>query len=130
MTEPQDAPGTPDSKHAASNCAECGTACEWNPTGFCSWDCFDMAPRDGAPEAFAYFMGLGPGKRVDEAQETAAHEGPAGCGQVWELPLWPLWSPFRSPIPTTTPSAPVTPGACYDASFGRVHVKPDCRCPR
>lgn len=42
----------------------------------------------------------------------------------------PPWSPFRSPIPTTTPLAPAIPGACYNASFGRVHVKPGCRCGR
>ncbi|MBM9509970.1 hypothetical protein [Actinacidiphila acididurans] len=44
--------------------------------------------------------------------------------------MLPPWSPFRSPIWAPTPTAAVTPGACYEASFGRVHVKPGCRCER
>lgn len=33
-----------------------------------------------------------------------------------------LWSPRYE--------RPVLPRGCYDASFGPVHVKPGCRCPR
>lgn len=46
-------------------CDACGEPCPWNPFATCSWSCFDTRERDGAPEAFAYFMGLGPGDRVD-----------------------------------------------------------------
>lgn len=37
-----------------------------------------------------------------------------------------------STIPTTSPfremQKPLQPTRCYDASFGRVHCKADCRC--
>lgn len=45
--------------------------------------------------------------------------------------LWPQRLPLAKPIPTVWdgPHQPaVLPGACYDASFGRVHVRPGCRC--
>lgn len=55
-------------------CGFCGATCPWNPFDRCSWDCYDQ-PRDdpaehetmieAAPEAFAFFLGLGPGERVD-----------------------------------------------------------------
>ena len=35
-----------------------------------------------------------------------------------------LWGPNRRQAP------PAIPGDCYEASFGMVHVKPGCRCPR
>lgn len=35
-----------------------------------------------------------------------------------------LWGPNRLPSPTAIP------GRCYEASFGWVHVKPGCHCPR
>ena len=35
-----------------------------------------------------------------------------------------LWGPGRRPDP------PAIPGGCYEASWGWVHVKPGCRCPR
>ena len=42
----------------------------------------------------------------------------------------PPWSPLAS-WPTPPPPAPPTiPGACYEASWGWVHVKPGCHCPR
>jgi hypothetical protein len=40
-------------------CKECGQPYEPEPcnrSGFCSWGCFDMEQRDGAPEAFLGFM--------------------------------------------------------------------------
>ena len=33
---------------------------------------------------------------------------------------------FRNSQPKTSP----TPGGCYEASWGWVHVKPDCHCQR
>jgi len=47
-------------------CSVCGAVVPWNPFTTCSWACFDTETRDGAPEALAYFMGLG------------APEGPIG----------------------------------------------------
>jgi hypothetical protein len=42
-----------------------------------------------------------------------------------ELSLIPEHSPFfDGPKPT-----PRMPSACYEASFGVVHVRPGCRCP-
>ncbi len=43
-------------------CAECRQLTEWNPTGFCSWACYDARPRDpeNAPLAISYFFSLGP----------------------------------------------------------------------
>lgn len=41
-------------------CAACGRTSDWNPTTFCSWACFDTAPRPGAREALAYFTGAPP----------------------------------------------------------------------
>lgn len=42
----------------------------------------------------------------------------------------PPWSPLNS-WPTSPPTAPpAIPGGCYEASFGWVHVRPGCRCPR
>jgi hypothetical protein len=56
-------------------CPGCRRVVPWNPFGACSWECFDR-PRDtaeeeaamhaAAPEAFAFFLGLGPGERVDD----------------------------------------------------------------
>lgn len=43
----------------------------------------------------------------------------------------PPWEPFRMPVPIALDPAyqrPVFPDSCYDASFGRVHVRPGCRC--
>lgn len=43
----------------------------------------------------------------------------------------PVWQPFRRPLPTGRGYYPATiPGGCYEASFGWVHVRPGCRCPR
>lgn len=36
---------------------------------------------------------------------------------------WALWGPGRRP------SLSAIPPGCYEASFGRVHVRPGCRCP-
>jgi hypothetical protein len=47
-------------------CDACRQPCPWNPFGTCSWACFDTRGRNAAPEAFAYFMGIGPGDRVDD----------------------------------------------------------------
>lgn len=41
-------------------CAECHEPYRPEPhnhTGFCSWACFDVEERPGAPEAFAAFLG-------------------------------------------------------------------------
>lgn len=35
-----------------------------------------------------------------------------------------LWGPIRRQTP------PATPTGCYEASWGWVHVKPGCHCPR
>lgn len=43
----------------------------------------------------------------------------------------PPWEAFRRPVPGVTSSyyqRPTLPEACYTASFGRVHVRPGCRC--
>lgn len=43
----------------------------------------------------------------------------------------PPWESFRLRVPGVTSSyyqRPVIPDGCYDASFGRVHVRPGCRC--
>ena len=56
---------------------------------------------------------------------------PAKTDQELADELWPEWTPFRRPIPGVTSSyrqRPVFPAGCYDASFGRVHVRPGCRC--
>ncbi len=55
-------------------CEGCGQVVAWNPFGACSWDCFDR-PRSSeagraamvaaAPEAFAYFLGIAPGTRIE-----------------------------------------------------------------
>lgn len=57
-------------KQAMMLCLECGRSCEWNPVGYCSWDCFDAEQREGAPEAFAYFFGLGVPEPVDDEREA------------------------------------------------------------
>ncbi|BFP50051.1 hypothetical protein KCMC57_64190 (plasmid) [Kitasatospora sp. CMC57] len=56
-------------------CECCGQPCPWTPFGACcSWDCFDrdrssveeqQAMVEAAPEAFAFFMGLPPGERIE-----------------------------------------------------------------
>ncbi|MFE2914807.1 hypothetical protein [Kitasatospora indigofera] len=48
--------------HPVMTCAECGDLAEWNPVGYCSWECFDVRPReaDAAPLALAYFFNLAP----------------------------------------------------------------------
>jgi hypothetical protein len=55
-------------------CEGCGEVCAWNPWNRCSWGCYDQdrenpaehaASIEAAPEAFAFFMGLAPGERVD-----------------------------------------------------------------
>lgn len=46
-------------------CDACRQPCPWNPFACCSWACFDTREREGAPEAFAYFMGIGPGERTN-----------------------------------------------------------------
>lgn len=55
-------------------CGCCGETTDWNPFGFCSWGCYDepratpqeaAAALEAAPEALAFFMGIGPGERVD-----------------------------------------------------------------
>lgn len=45
----------------------------------------------------------------------------------------PPWVPLQKPIPTVWDGphqAPQMPQVCYDASFGRVHVRSSCRCPK
>ncbi|MCF2531764.1 hypothetical protein [Yinghuangia soli] len=64
------------SEDAPTRCETCGQPCAATPFGpLCSWDCFDVVPDDpaaaaermaGAPAAFAYFLRLGPGVRVDD----------------------------------------------------------------
>ncbi|MFF2080629.1 hypothetical protein ACFVXG_38425 [Kitasatospora sp. NPDC058162] len=63
---------------ATMTCGACGRTTAWNPWGACTWTCFDrsrptedeqQAMIDSAPEALAYYLGLGPGRPVD------------GCGQ-------------------------------------------------
>jgi hypothetical protein len=40
-------------------------------------------------------------------------------------------SPLKGiPLPTIHGRRPEHPGGCYEASFGRVHSRPSCRCPR
>lgn len=55
-------------------CDGCGEACPWNPWARCSWGCYDedrddpsehAAMLEAAPEAFAFFLGLAPGERID-----------------------------------------------------------------
>lgn len=71
--------------------------------------------------------------------DLVAHDGcphqtwarPAKTDQELADELWPAWTAFRRPIPGVTSSyrqRPVLPEGCYDASFGRVHVRPGCRC--
>lgn len=47
----------------------------WNPFRVCGWVCYDRPREDpgeheamlrAAPEAFGFFMGLGPGEQVEE----------------------------------------------------------------
>ncbi|MFD5087418.1 hypothetical protein ACFWOG_32890 [Kitasatospora sp. NPDC058406] len=42
-------------------CGECRQLASWNPTSFCSWDCYDTRPRDpdSVPSALSHFLGLG-----------------------------------------------------------------------
>lgn len=65
--------GPMDGQPPTMTCGFCGEPCPWNPWGRCSWECYDQdrddpgehaAMVEAAPEAFAFFLGLGPGKRV------------------------------------------------------------------
>lgn len=56
-------------------CGHCGQVVPWNLYGRCSWECYDQPRADpaeheamieAAPEAFAFFMGIGPGERIDQ----------------------------------------------------------------
>jgi hypothetical protein len=60
------------------HCPGCGKKRAWNPFGRCSWECFDQdrddpaehaAMLEVAPEALAFFWGLGPGERLDGAED-------------------------------------------------------------
>ncbi|MFJ9461468.1 hypothetical protein ACIRST_41160 [Kitasatospora sp. NPDC101447] len=60
---------------ATMTCQACGRTTAWNPWGACSIQCYDR-PRptaeeqqdmiDSAPEALAYYLGIGPGRPVDD----------------------------------------------------------------
>lgn len=67
----------------------------------------------------------------------------AGCPrQPWAAPrdeldtpnvrhTLPPWEALRVPVPIALDpqyQRPTLPAGCYDASFGRVHVRPGCRC--
>lgn len=63
--------------HAGMICDGCKQPCTWNPWGRCSWSCFDVdretpeehaAMQEAAPEAFAFFMGIGPGTRISSSE--------------------------------------------------------------
>lgn len=58
----------------------------------------------------------------DPAQHEAMCAHAAFEEHLARLHAMPLASPFRTP--------PAPSGGCYEASFGWVHVKPDCRCSR
>ena len=45
-------------------CDACHKPCPWSPFTTCSWACFDTRERDGAPEALAYFLGIGAGEET------------------------------------------------------------------
>lgn len=56
-------------------CGGCGVPVPWNPFRVCGWVCYDRPREDpgeheamlrAAPEAFGFFMGLGPGEQVEE----------------------------------------------------------------
>lgn len=62
------------SETATMRCEACGRTSDWNPWGRCSWPCFALerdtpdqqrAAQDAAPEAFAFYLGLAPGRRTD-----------------------------------------------------------------
>jgi hypothetical protein len=68
-------------------------------------------------EAEAADLGLGPLAEL-AAEQAVRFEG-------WTPFAWLPDSAFRRPY-----MPPEIPAGCYEASFGRVHVRPGCRCPR
>ncbi|MFJ7280754.1 hypothetical protein [Kitasatospora sp. NPDC098663] len=57
-------------------CEGCGRTAPWNPWLTCSLTCFDrdrpsaeeqQAAAEDAPDAVAYFLGIGPGTPVDDS---------------------------------------------------------------
>ena len=56
----------------------------------------------------------------DQHETACAHA--AFVEQLRAMEKTPLLKPFRRPAPTNS--------GCYEASWGWVHVRPGCRCPR
>lgn len=59
-------------------CDGCGLTVPWTPYGSCSWPCYDRPRKNpdeeqatpaAAPDAFAFFMGLSPGRPVEGQPE-------------------------------------------------------------
>lgn len=75
---------------------------------------------------------------MDDSNDPDQHE--IGCLHAEVLRMHAVWDPkfakatpsLRSMLwgPNRRPSPPAIPGGCYEASWGWVHVKPGCHCPR
>jgi hypothetical protein len=77
----------------------------------------------------------GAARSLREVEAEAVEPGLGSLAGVagWQAAQFESWSPFAAmPNSAFRPScvAPEIRGGCYEASFGWVHVRPGCRCPR
>lgn len=87
--------------------------------------------REAALDAELRSLGIDPDELDDEDPDADEPMGPVIYTYDMILPRYtlPPWEAFRHPIsPLRSHYAPTLPTGCYDASFGRVHVRPGCRC--
>ena len=72
---------------------------------------------------------------MDDSSDPEQHQvGCLGAEVIRVHQYWaenpPVWEPLRHPVPRSSAAGPEIPAGCYEASFGMVHVRPGCRCPR
>lgn len=94
-----------------------------------------MAAVSGFDGAGYLAARVGAARSLREVEEEAAELGFGSLAGLagWQAEQFERWTPFTAMLDTARrrdvePPGPV--GGCYVASFGRVHVRPGCRCPR
>lgn len=90
----------------------------------------EQQQREAVLDAELRSMGIDPAALDDEDPDDEL-TGPVIYTYDMVLPRYtlPPWEALRRPIsPLRSHYTPTLPAGCYDASFGRVHVRPGCRC--